>query len=156
VGNRFGGSASGPGLELSNGGSEVFLDVLSLGACELAETPFERGFALLLCNSRIGSGNESFDLDELPWSADWEAERALLLRAIELAQSHFHWDFLSYDPPHADRYLAEYAAVVMEYRPPEEPVELPRMWDPSPVEAAFNRCPKHGLFLGDYTDCRVC
>ncbi|GAB2649188.1 hypothetical protein [Kribbella swartbergensis] len=156
MGNWFGGSASGPGLKLSNGGSEVFLDVLALAACELAETPFERGFALLLCNSRIGLGNEGFDLDELPWSADWEAERAFLLRVIELAQSHFHWDFLSYDPPYADRYLAEYATLVREYRPPEEPVELPRMWDPSPVEAAFNRCLKHGLFLGDYTDCRVC
>jgi hypothetical protein len=154
--NWFGGSESGPGMKLSNGGSEVFLDVLAMPACELAQTAFERGFALLLCNSRIGLGNEGFDLDELPWSADWEAERAFLLRVIELAQSHFHWELLSYEPPHADRYLADYAEVVRTYHPPTQPVDLPRMWDPSPVAAAFTRCPKHGLYLGDYTDCRLC
>jgi hypothetical protein len=156
VGNWFGGSSSGPGLKLSNGGSEVFLDVLALAACELAETSFERGFALLLCNSRIGLGNESFDLDELPWSPGWEAEHAFLLRVTELAQKHFRWELLGYEPPCADRYLAEYAEVVRGYRPPEQPVDLPRMWDPNPAEIAFTRCPDHGLFLGDYTDCRLC
>jgi hypothetical protein len=156
MGNWFGGAASGPGLKLSNGGSEVFLDVLAPAACELAETSFERGFALLLCNSRIGLGNESFDLDELPWSSDWEAERAFLLRVIGLAKSHFHWELLSYEPPYADRYLADYEQVVLAYRPPAQPVELPRMWDPDPADAAFTRCPQHGLFLGDYTDCRLC
>jgi hypothetical protein len=157
VGNWFGGSASGPRLKLSNGGSEVFLDVLALPACELATTDFERGFALLLCNSRIGLGNEGFDLDELPWSsAGWEAERDFLLRVIGMAKAHFRWELLDYEPPYADRYLAEYEAVVRDYHPPAEPVELPRMWDPDPAEAAFSRCPKHGLFLGDYTDCRLC
>ena len=27
---------------------------------------------------------------------------------------------------------------------------------PEPVAEAFARCREHGLFLGDYTDCRVC
>ncbi|MET9312097.1 hypothetical protein ABZX12_09745 [Kribbella sp. NPDC003505] len=43
-------------------------------AVELARTRFERGFALLVRNSRIGSGNDGFDLDELPWSAEGEDE----------------------------------------------------------------------------------
>ena len=157
MGNWFGGSASGPRLKLSNGGSEVFLDVLALAACDLATTDFERGFALLLCNSRVGLGNESFDLDELPWSsADWKAEREFLLRVIELAKAHSRWELLSYEPSYADRYLADYHEVVRGYHPPAEPAELPRMWDLDPAGAAFSRCPKHGLFLGDYTDCRVC
>jgi hypothetical protein len=155
MGNRFGASASGPGLSLSNGGSEVFLDVLALAACDLVESRFERGFALLLCNSRIGLGNESFDLDELPWSGEWETERAFLLRVIGLAQTHFRWDLLGYEPPYADRYLADYANLVRDYRPVEHG-ELTRLWDQAPAEAAFSRCPEHGLFLGDYTDCRLC
>jgi hypothetical protein len=156
VGDWFRGSAVGPGLKLSNGATGVFLDVLALPACELAESPFERGFALLLCDSRIGLGNDGFDLDELPWSADWLAEREYLLRVIGLARARFRWELLSYEPPHVDLYLAEYERLVREFRPSAEGVELPRMWDLEPVEAAFNRCPKHGLFVGDYTDCRLC
>ena len=157
MGNWFGGSASGPRAEAVQRRDRKCSWTCS--RCLLVSwrrRPFERGFALLLCNSRIGLGNEGFDLDELPWSADWEAERAFLLRVIELAQAHFHWELLSYEPPYADRYLAEYAEVVRSYRPPSEAVDLPRMWDPSPVDAAFTRCPKHGLYLGDYTDCRLC
>ncbi|MFI6829589.1 hypothetical protein ACIBG5_21025 [Kribbella sp. NPDC050241] len=157
MGNAFGSSVAGPRVRLSNGGSDVFLDVLALAACELAETGFQRGFALLLCNSRIGLGNESFDLDELPWPpVGWEAERGFLLRVIGLAKARFRWEMLSYEPPYAEKYLADYEEVVRDYRPPVEPVELPRMWDPEPAATAFTRCREHGLFLGDYTDCRVC
>lgn len=156
MGNWFRGSSDGPGLKLSNGATTVFLDVLAPPACELATTEFERGFALLLCNSRIGLGNDGFDLDELPWSTNWQDERAFLLRVIGLARTRFRWELLSYDPPYVDAYLAEYERIVREYRPPGEPVELPWMWDPEPDEVAFMRCPRHGLFLGDYTDCRLC
>ncbi|TCC30144.1 hypothetical protein [Kribbella speibonae] len=157
MGDWFRGSPYGPGLKLSNGATAVFLDVLALPACELAETDFERGFALLLCNSRIGLGNDGFDLDELPWSgAGWEAEREFLLRVVRLAVSRFRWELLRYEPPYVEVYLGEYERVVREFRPPAEPVELPRLWDPEPVEAAFVRCPEHGLYLGDYTDCRLC
>jgi hypothetical protein len=126
-------------------------------ACELASTEFERGFALLLCNSRIGLGNDGFDLDELPWPATgWEAERDYLLRVVRLAASRFRWELLSYEPPYVEAYLGEYERLILDFSPPTEPVELPRMWDPEPVEAAFVRCPEHGLYLGDYTDCRLC
>ena len=110
----FGGSAGGPGLRLSNGAAAVFLDVLAPAACELARTGFERGFALLVCNARIGSGNDGFDLDELPWSGEWEDERAFLLGVIELARTRFGWELLSYEPPFVDVYLAEYERLVRE------------------------------------------
>jgi len=156
VADWFGGSAGGPGLRLSNGAAAVFLDVLAPAACELARTGFERGFALLVCNARIGSGNDGFDLDELPWSGEWEDERAFLLRVIELARTRFGWELLSYEPPFVDVYLAEYERLVQDYRPPVGSVEPARMWDPAPEDAAFRRCLRHGLFLGDYTDCRLC
>jgi hypothetical protein len=157
VGDWFRGSADGPGLKLSNGATADFLDVLALPACELVETEFERGFALLLCNSRIGLGNDGFDLDELPWPAvGWEAERDYLLRVIRLAERRFRWELLGYEAPSAEVYLAEYERLVLNFRPPTQPTELPRLWDPEPVEAAFTRCPQHGLYLGDYTDCRLC
>jgi hypothetical protein len=158
MGNTFGGSEDGPRLRLSNGGSAVFLDALALAACELAgSSDFERGFALLLCNARVGLGNDSFDLDELPWSSsESAAEHAFVLRVVELARSHFRWGMLGYEPPYAESYLTEYAELVREYEPPRHAVEVSGLWDPSPREASFAQCPRHGLFVGDYADCRLC
>ncbi|MGW7681081.1 hypothetical protein ACWGID_10105 [Kribbella sp. NPDC054772] len=143
-------------LFLSNGGTDVFLDVLALAACELARSDFERRFALLLCNSRIGMGNDDFDLDELPWSAEFIAEREFLLRVIALAATGFRWAMLSYEPPYAEAHLRQYGDVVRGYTPPGEAVEVARMWDEHPPERAFERCGRHGLFVGDYRDCRLC
>jgi hypothetical protein len=160
MGNSFGGSVDGPALMLSNGASTVFLDVLALAACELAgSSDFERGFALMLCNARIGLGNESFDLDQLPWSSDSAAsgaELAFVVRVVELARSHFRWGMLGYEPPYAESYLTEYAELLREYSPPRDAVAVTGLWDPSPGEASFAQCPRHGLFVGDYTDCRLC
>jgi len=139
-------------LSLSNGGTAVFLDVLALAACELAETDFERGFALLLCNARIGGGNDDFDLDELPWSDEWPSERFFLIRVVRLAAARFRWDALSYDPPFAEDYLKTYERLVLDYQPEGTPGAR---WEPVPA-GPFERCPEHGLFVGDYEDCRLC
>lgn len=154
MGNSFGGSVDGPALMLSNGGSAVFLDVLALAACELATSGFERGFALMVCNARIGLGNDGFDLDELPWSSEAAAEHAFVLRVVELARSHFRWGLLGYEPPYADSYLASYAEIVRDYEPHAGSVTS--LWDADPDEEAFTQCPRHGLFVGDYADCRLC
>ncbi|MEU4192281.1 hypothetical protein AB0E69_10300 [Kribbella sp. NPDC026611] len=155
MGNSFGTYDGGPSMHLSNGGSEVFLDVLALAACELAESPFERGFALLLCNSRIGLGNESFDLCELPWSEEWVAERSFLLRVVQLAATGFRWGLLSYNPPYVADHLGEYEQLLVDFEP-RQTGELARFWDPAPPAEAFRQCLEHGLFVGDYTDCRLC
>ncbi|WP_168221387.1 hypothetical protein [Actinomadura sp. WMMA1423] len=34
---------------------------------------------------RIGRGLSGFDLNELLWTADWRAEKAFLLRVLDLA-----------------------------------------------------------------------
>jgi hypothetical protein len=63
---------------------------------------------------------------------------------------------LGCEAPSAEVYLAEYERLVLNFRPPTQPTELPRLWDPEPVEAGFTRCPQHELYLGDYADCRLC
>jgi hypothetical protein len=136
-------------LSLSNGGTAVFLDVLALAACELAESDWERGFALMLCNARVGLGNDDFDLDDLPWSDEAAVERWFLIRTIRLAAARFRWDALGYEPLHAEEYLAAYERLVFDYQPSGTPGAT---WPP----ASYERCDKHGLFLGDYADCRLC
>lgn len=73
--NRF--TAAGPppddtGLRLSNGGTDVLFDVLTLAGCALAETAWEHHLVLHFADGhRTGRGTSGFDLSELPWTADW-------------------------------------------------------------------------------------
>ena len=46
---------------------------------------------------------------------------------VGFARSNIEWELLSYEPPYVDTYPAEYERLVRDYRPPVEPVELPRM-----------------------------
>lgn len=159
MGNTFGRTADDheAQLSLSNGGSTVFLDVLSLAACDIAENGFERGYGLLCCNSRIGLGNESYDLEELPGSEEnWLNQRAFLLRVIRLARQEHHWQLLDYEPPFVHGYLQEYEQIVAGYVPTWPLAPLTPLWTEHPSPHAFTRCTDHGLYLGDYTDCRLC
>src|ERR1700753_3386193 len=116
MGNRFtahGTSAGSDELSLSNGGTDVFFDVLTLAGCDLAGTAWEQNLVLFFADChRVGVGTAGFDLSEIPWTADWRAERAFLLRVIDTAVGRHGWGRLSYDPPYAARSLADYRAMV--------------------------------------------
>jgi hypothetical protein len=89
VSNRFtaGGSPSdGTGLRLSNGGTDVLFDVLTLAGSALAETAWEHNLVLHFADGhRISRGISGFDLGELPWTRNWQAEKAFFLQMIDTA-----------------------------------------------------------------------
>ena len=146
-----------PALHLSNGGTAVFLDVLALAACDLAESEWELRFALLCCNSRIGGGNDGFDLDELPWSdTGWLEQREFVLRVVDAALERHRWEVLPYDPPWALGYLRQYREIVSGYAPAPPLSSVVGWWEYERVEAHFRRCERHGLFVGVFDDCRLC
>ncbi|WP_086828623.1 hypothetical protein [Allokutzneria sp. NRRL B-24872] len=144
-------------MYLSNGGTEVFLDVLALAACDLAASEWEVRFALLCCNSRIGGGNDGFDLDELPWGeAEWPVQREFLLRVVDTALGRHRWEVLGYDPPAALGYLRRYREVVRGYVPAPPLSSVVGWWEYERDEAHLRRCGRHGLFVGVFEDCRLC
>ncbi len=59
-------------LDLSNSGTEVFVDVLTLAVSDLAEDPWDYRFAALLTlqdQSVMGRGAVGFDLEDIDWGA---------------------------------------------------------------------------------------
>jgi hypothetical protein len=46
---------------------------------------------------RVDRGTSGFDLIELPWTADWPAEKAFFLAVLDLAVGRYRWDELGYD-----------------------------------------------------------
>lgn len=152
MGNSFTarGTTGVPGaLYLSNGGTDVFFDVLMPAACDLAATHWERHLAVLLVDSghrHLGVW-EGFDLAELPWSGGWPHEKAFLLRVIDLAASGHGRDRLAYTPSFAAGYLADYRAMTAGFTP------VPGVgsdWEKPPGAGLVERCPRHGLFQGSY------
>ncbi|MGK5559341.1 hypothetical protein ACSNOI_47875, partial [Actinomadura kijaniata] len=89
MGNVF--SAGDLRLYLSNGGTAVFVDVLTLAVSELAENPWDFRFAALLARqdqSVMGRGAVGFDLADLDWGRtprERAAAKDFVLRVIDLA-----------------------------------------------------------------------
>jgi hypothetical protein len=160
VSNSFtaGDSAPGTGLRLSNGGTDVLFDVLTLAGCDLAETAWDHNLVLHFADGhRVSRGASGFDLGELPWTSDWPAEKAFFLRIIDAALGRHGWDRLSYQPPFAADSLAAYRAMVAQFRPVPVSTASPDWgdWTTAPRPELLVRCLVHGLFQGDL-GCRLC
>jgi hypothetical protein len=157
VANRFTAAGSSPdegGLRLSNGGTDVLFDVLTLAGCARAETAWEQHLVLHFADGhRIGRGTSGFDLSELPWTAGWAAEKAFFLRMIDTALDRYGWERLRYDPPLAAASLATYRAMIAQFTPVPSPG--PEDWRIAPPPELLARCPAHDLYQGEL-GCRLC
>jgi hypothetical protein len=159
VSNSFSASGSLPGstgLRLSNGATDVLFDVLTLAGCALAETAWEQNLVLHFADGhRLGRGTSGFDLSELPWTANWPAEKAFFCQVISAALSRHGWDRLRYDPPDIAASLAVYQTMVARFTP--VPAAFPGWgdWTIAPRPRLLVRCPVHGLFHGEL-GCRLC
>ncbi|GAA3993241.1 hypothetical protein [Streptomyces plumbiresistens] len=122
MGNTFG--AGGDSLYLSNGGTQVFVEVLTLAVSASAAQDWDHRFAGLLAlqdQSVMGRGAVGFDLGELDWGgsgAERAAAKRFVLDVLDLAARRHRWDELGYEPPHAAAYLVRFRQIVEAFEPP--------------------------------------
>lgn len=167
VGNVFGGGG-GEGLSLSNGGTDVFLDVLTLAVSDLAHDAWDFRFAALLTlqdQNVMGRGAVGFDLEEIDWGTT-PAERArakdFVVRVVDLALRRHRWDGLGYEPPFAEGYLRRFRAMVSAFGVEAfEPAGAAGRDDgvfPGPDGAAVASCVPHRVLsaLPYWDGCRFC
>ncbi|MET7640488.1 hypothetical protein [Streptomyces sp. NPDC005438] len=160
MGNVFEGD--GVSLELSNGGTEVFVEVLVLAVSDLAEDEWDHRFAALLTwqdqNVR-GRGAVGFDLRDIAWgSTPAECTRAkdFVLRSVDLALTGHRWDELGYDPPFVRDHLRRFRSMVASFTP--TPADGPGDGFPSPEERAATSCVRHRVLsaLPHQGGCLLC
>lgn len=143
-------------LDLSNGGTDVFFDVMTLASCALADTVWRQNLGLLFADGqRANRGFASFALDELPWTEDGPEEHRFLLAVIDKALTRHRWDLLSYDPPYAQGYLETYRTMVQSFTPVRGGSIGLGGWLTAPKADFVRRCPKHDIFRGRH-GCRFC
>ncbi|MGW0908772.1 hypothetical protein [Streptomyces sp. NPDC002853] len=160
MGNVFGGASKS--LYLSNGGTEVFVNVLMLAVSDLADDEWDYRFASLLSlqdQNVMGRGAVGFDLRDIAWGAT-ERERArskdFVLRATALASSRHRWSELDYEPSFARDYLRQFKTMVESFEPTDE--VLREGGFPGADERATASCALHRILsaLPYWEGCFLC
>lgn len=142
MGNTFG--AGHDQLYLSNGGTDVFVEVLLLAVSGLARCPWEYRFGGLVAlqdQELMGRRAVGFDLAEVHWgrtAPHWDAAKQFVLRAIGPAGRRYRWELLGYEPPHALAYLRRFREVVTAFEPRR----------PSPPATSCPTCRSSGVACG--------
>ncbi|MGW1406872.1 hypothetical protein [Streptomyces sp. NPDC002403] len=147
MGNTFHGG--GRSLSMSNGSTDVFVDVLVLAVSDLAESVWEYRFATLLTlqdQSAVGRGVVGFDLEDIDWGSspgEQAAAKNFVLRVLDLALRRHRWDELDYEPPFAEGFLRQYREMVEAFDPACAEPQNAMSPFPGPEEAAMASCVRH-------------
>lgn len=153
-------------ISMSNGLTDVFIDVLVLSGSRLAETIDEKRLIVWLAEkdqSRVGMGTVGFDIREMPWSIDrFEENRRFMLKTVELAHNKTDWDKSDYSPNEELLFpvLNKFSDMLSKLAAKDiDPYALGKWLDAAdkddPVFLGFLKCGKHGVLLSCY-GCRLC
>jgi len=155
---------AGHELELSNGGTKVFVEVLMLAASDLVQEPWDYRFAGLLTQQDqnvMGRGMVGFELEEIDWGHDDAQQtraKEFVLRVVDLALQRHRWDELGYDPPFAQRYLQRFKSMVEAFSPTMATPDPGFPGFPGPDDAAMASCARHRVLdaLPHWSGCIFC
>ncbi len=140
-------------LQMSNGGTTVFLSVLLLAGSDLASNDWQKTLMVWFAEkdqSVIGLGIVGFDLAQIKWdAAAFLEQQSFLIEVIDLALERHCWEHLGYEPgpdqePWAMNYLRQFRILVAAFRP--EFIEA-RDWNFYVREINFQKCSKHLVYL---------
>ncbi len=153
-------------LHMSNGLTDVFLDVLALSGSALARTKEEKQLIVWLAEqdqSRLGGGTVGFDLCELPWNpCTFEENRAFLLQVVAEARARLGWERLSYHPNEALLFpcLDKFSDLLAKMDVSQACPDVLANWLADadvcdPVRNGFPKCPRHNTLL-TWFGCHIC
>lgn len=143
-------------LGLSNGSMSVLMSVLVLAGSELARTEWEKRFVAWLARhdqSVFGLGMVSFDLADIPFTAEWETERGFALRMTDLALEGFRFEDLDYDPPFVKAQLATLRTLIKAIGPEVVATSATKVFEDA--DQPIERCELHDVYAHGY-GCILC
>lgn len=155
MGNHFSASAVGLDIYMTNGGTDVFCDVIALAGSSMARTVWQQHVVLHFCDlERFRSGFSGFDLADLPWTRDCQAEHDFFLALLDRVNRRIGWEKLHYTPS-IDYNLGAFARMLTAFRPSPTPGSDLGDWTVVPKPHFLDRCLRHGIFRGEF-GCRLC
>ena len=88
-------------LVISNGGTDVFINILALSGAVIARTESEKRLMVYLSEKDqiIGRGCVGFDIVEMPWDKEtFEEDKKFIIQLINGARNKAGWERLDYSP----------------------------------------------------------
>ncbi|MEV4203911.1 hypothetical protein [Nocardia salmonicida] len=155
MGNRFGARTLGVEVNMNNGSTDVFCDVIALAGSPIARTAWQQNLVIHFCDtSQASRGFAGFDLEEMPWTPDHRAEQNFFLDILDRATARTAWQNLNYTPS-IDYNLAAFTRMVADFDPALASTSPMGDWT-SPLPLSFlELCTRHSVFHGSYR-CRLC
>ena len=153
-------------LNMSNGGTSMFINVLCLSGGRIAETESQKRFMVFLAEKNqnvCGIGTVGFDIVDMPWDKDsFDEDKAFMLRVIEGARQKLGWETLGYEPN--EEFVAEYLDTfqkLIERMTAEDIIEesltewLSEADENDPTRCGFPKCKIHDAYISIH-GCQVC
>lgn len=147
-------------LKMSNGATDVLIDILVLSGSSLAQTNWQKGLVIFFAskNQEIkGQGCISFDISDLGWEMDhFEEQKKFLLKVIECAIKETNWNKLNYQPSgdyvsnlrRLREMIINYSKVLV------EPTDILK-WNKEFNKIEFRMCVKHNVYMHPI-GCKLC
>lgn len=153
-------------LNMSNGTTDTFLDLLVLAGSSLAKTNAEKEMVVWLSEhdqKYIGDGLVGFDIVEMPWqTAEFDRQKQFLIKTTYVAESGDFKEMLSYQPDmeYIKSYFRTFLDIVAKMSEDMVEDENRIEWmeaadNDDPVKNGFLRCEHHGILLSTF-GCRLC
>ena len=153
-------------LNMSNGGTSMFINILCLSGSRLAETESQKRFMVFLAEKNqnvIGLGTVGFDIVDMPWDRDsFDEDKAFMLRVIEGAMQKLGWETLGYKPN--EEFVTEYLDTfrkLIERMTADDIIDtsltewLSEADENDPTRCGFPKCKIHDTYISVH-GCQVC
>lgn len=152
-------------LVMSNGGTDVFINVLALSGSVIAKTESEKRLMVYLSEKDqiIGRGCVGFDIVEMPWDKEtFKQDKKFIIRVINAARNKTGWEKLDYSPNEEfiSYYLNTFENLINRMTIDDIRENSLNHWlaeseGNDPVYCNFPRCKIHNTFLTCF-GCQIC
>lgn len=158
-------SSDDDSLKMSNGGTDVLINVLALSGAQLAKTDSEKRLIVYLSerDQITGRGVVGFCITDMPWDKNtFSGDKEFIIKVIDGARNRLGWEKLGYEPNEEiiSRYLDNLEGLINRMTMDAIRENALREWmlqadANDPVYTGFPRCEKHNTFLTCY-GCQIC
>ena len=162
---RFNNNTPDDRIHMSNGATDVFINVLALSGSALAKTTQEKRLIVWLSekDQKVGRGTVGFDVVEMPWQKETFAnDKAFMLRVIEAAENKLDWEKLDYtpNPDYILHNLRQFKKFIERMTDQDIDENAAVEWldgieSDDPVNCGFPRCKIHNTLL-TFLGCQIC
>ncbi|MEU0538548.1 hypothetical protein ABZ319_01670 [Nocardia sp. NPDC005978] len=155
MGNHFSADSVGLDVYMTNGGTDVFCDVIALAGSSIASTAWQRNLVLHFCDLvRYGRGTGGFDLAEVPWTHEHRSEQDFFIEMLDRANHRTGWQKLHYTPA-IDHILGAFTRMLTTFDPGAATDSGFGDWTVAPRPYLVDLCDRHTIFPGSI-GCRLC